>query len=252
MAIRYGTRRLIGGLIALVALPPAAAEAWTWPVRGPVIARFAYARASPFAAGQRRGIDIAAPRGTPVVAACGGRVRFAGTVGTSGRTVSTACGGYVVSYLHLDGIATRRGARVHAGDPIGAVGTTGRRHEARPHVSFGVRRASDRWGYVDPLRVLPGERGMPPDLAPLPRRRLPRDTPLGRAPAPEHRPVAAPAGRSAGIGGAAEVDPHGLWVPAGVVLVFVAAAAPLATVRLRRGRRRPIPRGEAAARPAGA
>jgi hypothetical protein len=252
MAIRYWTRRLVGGLIALVALPPAAAEAWTWPVRGPVIARFAYARASPFAAGQRRGIDIAAPRGTPVVAACGGRVRFAGTIGTSGRTVSTACGAYVVSYLHLDGIATRRGARVHAGDPIGAVGTTGRRYEARPHVSLGVRRASDRWGYVDPLRVLPGERGMPPYLAPLPRRRLPRDTPLGRAPAPEHRPVAAPTRRSALIGGAAEVDPHGLWVPAGVVLVLVAAAAPLAGLRVRRPRRRLAPRAEGAARPAGA
>jgi hypothetical protein len=243
-------RRLVGGLIAFVALPPAGAEAWTWPARGPVIGRFAYARANPFAAGQRRGIDIAAPRGTPVVAACGGRVRFAGPIGTSGRTVSTACGAYVVSYLHLDEIATRHGAQVHAGDPIGTVGTTGRRHEARPHVSFGVRRASDRWGYVDPLRLLPRERGVPPDLAPLPRRRLPRDTLLGRAPAPAHRPAAAPARGSGLIGGAADVDPHGLWVPAGVVVVLLAAGAPLATLRVRRARRRPIPRAEAAARPA--
>jgi hypothetical protein len=252
MAVRYGIRRLGGGLIAFVALPPAAAEAWTWPVRGPVIGRFAYVRANPFAAGQRRGVDLAAPRGTPVVAACGGRVRFAGAIGTSGRTVSTACGGYVVSYLHLDGIATRHGARVHAGDPIGTVGTTGRRHEARPHVSFGVRRATDRWGYVDPLRLLPRARGVPPDIAPLPRRRLPIDTPLGRARAPEHRPVAAPAGRSAMFGGAAEVDPDRLWIFGGAALVAVAAAAPLATLRVRRARRRPIPRAEAAARPASA
>lgn len=250
MAVGYRMRRLVGGLIAFVALPPAGAEAWTWPVRGPVIGRFAYARANPFAGGQRRGIDIAASRGTPVVAACGGRVRFAGQIGTSGRTVSTACGAYVVSYLHLDRITARRGAQVHAGDPIGTVGTTGRRHEARPHVSFGVRRASDGWGYVDPLRLLPRERASPPDLAPLPRRRLPRDTPLGPAPAPAHRPAPAPARRSGLIGGAAEVDPDGLWVPAGGVLVLLAAGAPLVTLQVRRARRRPIPRGEAAARPA--
>jgi hypothetical protein len=244
---------LVGGLIAFVALPPAAAEAWTWPVGGPVIGRFAYARANPFAAGQRRGIDIAAPRGTPVVAACGGRVRFAGPIGTSGRTVSTACDPYVVSYLHLDAIAVRRGARVHAGDPIGAVGSTGRRHEARPHVSFGVRRGRDRWGYVDPLRLLPREGASPPDIAPLPRRGPPpRTGPLGRAPAPEHRPLAAPAGRSALIGGAAEVDSDSPWLAGGAALVVIAAAAPLATLRVRRARRRPTPRAEAAGRPAAA
>jgi hypothetical protein len=246
-------RLLVGGLIAFVALPPAAAEGWTWPVRGPVVGRFVYARANPFAAGQRRGIDIAAPRGTPVVAACAGRVRFAGPIGTSGRTVSTACDPYVVSYLHLDTIAVRRGARVHAGDPIGTVGTTGRRHESRPHVSFGVRRAIDRWGYVDPLRLLPREGASPPDLAPLPRRGArPRPRPLGRAPAPEHRPVVAPARRPALIGSAAEVDSDSLWVPGGAALVVVAAAAPLATLRVRRARRRPAPRAEADARPASA
>jgi hypothetical protein len=244
-------RRLLGGLVALVALPPAAAEAWTWPVYGPVVGHFAYHRSSPFLSGQRRGIDIAAPRGAPVVAACAGRVRFAGSIGTSGHTVSTACGPYVASYLHLEGIATRRGARVRAGDPIGTVGTTGRRHETRPHLSFGVRRASDRWGYVDPLRLLRREGAPPPDLAPLPRRRLPGDTPLGRAPAPEQRPVASPARRSALVG-AAKVDPDTRWLTAGAALVVIATAAPLGTVRIRRARRRPAPRTEAAPRPAGA
>jgi hypothetical protein len=248
-----GTFVLLAAGASFVALPPPAAEAWIWPVHGPVVGRFAYARANPFARGQRRGVDIAAPRGTPVVAACGGRVRFAAPIGTSGRTVSTACGAYVVSYLHLDAIATRRGARVHAGDAIGTVGTTGRRHEARPHVSLGVRRASDRWGYVDPLRLLPGESASPPDLAPLPRRGAPpRTGPLGRAPAPEHRPVVARATRPAVIGSAAEVDSDSLWVPGGVALVVIAAAAPLATFRVRRARRRPTPRAEADARPASA
>jgi Peptidase family M23 len=249
----HGTFVLLGGLLAFLALPPTAAEAWTWPVRGRVVGRFAYARANPFAAGQRRGIDIAAPRGTPVVAACGGWVRFAGPIGTSGRTVSTACGAYVVSYLHLDAIAVRRGARVHVGEPIGAVGTTGRRHEARPHLSFGVRRARDRWGYVDPLRLLPREGASPPDIAPLRRRGAPpRAGPIGRAPYPDHRPLAARVRRSAPIGGAAEVDSDSPWVAGGAALMVIAAAAPLATLRIRRARRRPTPRAEAAARPAGA
>ena len=42
----------------------------------------------PYAAGQHRGIDIAAAIGTTVVAAAGGEVRFAGTAGSSGITVS--------------------------------------------------------------------------------------------------------------------------------------------------------------------
>ena len=242
----------LAGVAALASPAPAAGGAWTWPVRGAVLSRFAYDRSSPFLRGQRRGIDIAAPRGAPVVAACAGRVRFAGSIGTSGRTVSTACGSYVVSYLHLDGIVMRRGARVHAGDPIGTVGTTGRRHEARPHVSFGVRRASDRGGYVDPRRLLPRARGVPPARAPCPGDRPTRDAPLGRAPAPEHRPVAAPARRSARVG-AANVDPNTLWAPAGAALILIAAAAPLATLRVRRvRRRRPTPRAEPDARPAGA
>jgi hypothetical protein len=238
-----GTLVLLSAL-AFVALPPAAAEGWIWPVHGPVIARFAYARANPFVRGQRRGVDIAAPRGTPVVAACAGRVRFAGTIGTSGRTVSVACGRYVVSYLHLDRIATRRGARLGAGDSVGTVGTTGRRREVSPHLSFGVRRSVDRWGYVDPLRLLPREGGGPPDLAPPLRRRIaPRGSPLGPAPTPAHtrtvrgeQPGSLPAGAAAKVSGSGL--PLGvLWLPAGTVLVLVAAAAPLATIRVRRVRR---------------
>jgi hypothetical protein len=268
------------GAALMLASPAVAAASWTWPVRGPVLARFAYRVQTPFARGQRRNVDIAAPAGTPVLAACAGRVRFAGSVGTSGRTVSAACGAYVVSYLHLDRIATRRGARLDAGDPIGTIGVTGRRRERRPHLSFGVRRASDRWGYVDPVRLLPRGGAPPPDAAPTarPRRSPP---PLGAAPAGEHRPVAVgdrePARGPGAVGvprpargpvplgdrelARAPLLPAGerrrshepvsashpsalplgsLWVPAGVALALVAIGAPLAGARLRR-RRRPAP-----------
>src|SRR6266545_3941653 len=88
---------LVGPLaaLALLLLPSEALAArWIWPVRGPVIARFHYGH-DPFARGQHRGVDIAAPAGTPVRSACSGRVRFAGAIGTSGRTVSVACGPFV-------------------------------------------------------------------------------------------------------------------------------------------------------------
>jgi hypothetical protein len=242
-----------------------------WPVRGPVLARFAYRATDPFTRGQRRGIDIGAPAGTPVVAACAGRVRFSGAVGTSGRTVSVACAPYVVSYLHLDALATRRGARLDAGDAVGTVGTTGRRHERRPHLSFGVRRASDRWGYVDPLRLLPRAGAPPSDLAPTTRaRRSP--APLGPAPASERRPVPSRARVPTGDprpslvpGPASERRPSlgpvpaparhrplprsrppglplgSLWLPAGGALVLVAAGAPLVALRRRRRRRNLAP-----------
>src|SRR3954451_24489225 len=90
---------VIAGLAVLT--PAALAATWHWPVRGPVVKRFHYRAAEPFARGRHRGIDIAASAGAPVVSACAGRVRFAGTVGTAGRAVSVACGRFIASYLHL-------------------------------------------------------------------------------------------------------------------------------------------------------
>ena len=64
-------------LLALVLPRPASAagrERWRWPLHGDVVGAFRYAPRHPFAAGARRGIDIAAPRGATVRAACPGRV----------------------------------------------------------------------------------------------------------------------------------------------------------------------------------
>src|SRR3954468_18852684 len=163
--------------LCLLGAPPAhAAPGWVWPLRGEVVTPYRNG-GDPYAAGQHRGINIAGPVGAPVVAAAGGVVRFAGTVGSSGLTVGirTADGRYDTSYLHLSSVSVREGDRLAAGERVGAVGTTGRRSTARPHLHFGVRDAGSRHGYHDPLELLP------PPARPRP---APRGTPA---------PVGAPA-----------------------------------------------------------
>src|SRR4051812_12215672 len=93
-------------LLGLLAAPPAAASPeWVWPVEGRVITPFRNG-ADPYAGGQHRGIDIAAPVGTTVVAAAAGSVTFAGVAGSSGLTVGirTADGRLDTAYLHLAAI----------------------------------------------------------------------------------------------------------------------------------------------------
>src|SRR5437763_7232611 len=115
-------------LTALLATAPPsfAAGDWTWPVHGEVITEF-HNGDDPYAAGQHRGVDIAAPVGTAVVAATSGSVVFAGVVGSSGLTVAerTADGRYELSYLHLSALAVRAGERVEGGTRLGAVGVSG-------------------------------------------------------------------------------------------------------------------------------
>jgi hypothetical protein len=205
-------------IAVLLVLAPAAhgGAHWRWPVQGPVAERFA-AGEDPFARGQHRGIDIASPAGTRVGAACAGRVVFAGTVGTAGRTVSEL----TATYLHLSSIAVRSSEEVGGGERIGAVGTSGRPSTSEPHLHFGVRRSAERFGYVDPLLLLPRRAPLPPGPAPLVRR--PR-LPTPPAALPRKRPVPVRPGRA----------PVAVWVGAGLLAV----AAPGLGLRARRRRRR--------------
>jgi hypothetical protein len=191
-------RRLLLVLTAFLSLAAALAApaeaAWLWPVRGEVITQYRNG-SDPYAGGQHRGIDIAAPAGTPVVAAAGGEVRFAGTAGSSGLTVSVRTGdGYDTSYLHLSSIAVRAGTHVSGGERLGAVGTTGERSATAPHLHFGVREAGSRYAYVDPLSLLPPAAAPPPLQAPHP---TPATAPAPLAPSPAPAPRAAPAPGSA-------------------------------------------------------
>jgi hypothetical protein len=158
---------------------------WTWPVRGKVITPYRNG-SDPYAAGQHRGIDIAADVGDRVVAATAGTVTFAGVAGSSGLTVSirTADGRFDTSYLHLSSTAVRAGESVAAGQRVGAVGTSGQRSAEQPHLHFGVREAGQRHAYRDPLDFL-----TPPPADPRPSP-APRPAPV---PVADHAPIPLPA-----------------------------------------------------------
>lgn len=159
-------RLLLPVLLAFQAgAPPALA--WTWPVDGPVLKPFAYA-GDPYAAGQHRGVDLGAPRGSPVVAPASGVVGFAGTVPGGGRTLTIATGdGYAVTLVHLGSIGIVVGADVAEGAVVGSVGPSGEAEHAVPYVHLGIRLATEPAGYVDPLGLLPPPAGPPPVEEPV-------------------------------------------------------------------------------------
>ena len=182
--------------LALLVLAPPAAAAWLWPVSGEVITPYRNG-ADPYAAGQHRGIDIAAPIGTPVVAAAGGQILHSSTVGSSGLTVSVRTSeGVDTSYLHLSSVTVREGQTVAAGERLGAVGASGTRSAEVPHLHFGVRESGSRHAYRDPLAFLPpapvGSPGSSPhsEPSPVPAPETPGVPAPGIAPAPGRVPAA--------------------------------------------------------------
>ena len=101
------------------------------------------------------GMDIPAPKGTPVVAPAAGRVVDTGDYFFNGRTVWIDHGAGLLSMVcHLDTIGVKPGDALAAGDVVGTVGATGRVTGPHLHWSVSLNRAM-----VDPalfLRDAPG------------------------------------------------------------------------------------------------
>ena len=96
-----------------------------------------------------KGLDFAAPRGTPIYAAGNGTVEHAGKKGAYGNYVRIRHNSeYATAYAHMKKLNTRKGRRVKQGQIIGYVGTTGR--STGPHLHYEVLRGGRQ---VNPLRV---------------------------------------------------------------------------------------------------
>jgi murein DD-endopeptidase MepM/ murein hydrolase activator NlpD len=86
---------------------------------------------------QHSGLDIAAPIGTPVLAAKDGFVITTEDFFYSGKTVIVNHGqGFITSYSHLDTILSQPGDNIQQGEVIGTIGKTGR--VTGPHLHWSV------------------------------------------------------------------------------------------------------------------
>ncbi len=105
------------------------------PVRGMISYGYGWRR-DPFT-GQRafhKGIDVVAPRGTPVMSPAAGVVTKASRAGSYGNVVFITHGnGLTTRFAHLDGFAVKVGEQVQRGDVIGYLGNTGRSLGAHLH-----------------------------------------------------------------------------------------------------------------------
>lgn len=116
-------------------------------------------------AGRRshHGVDIFAPRGTPVLAASDGVVTRANTTSVGGNVVwvSDANRNMRLYYAHMDTHTVERGQRIQAGDQLGTVGNTGNAVTTPPHLHFGVYAR----GPVDPFPFLERRRTEPDEIS---------------------------------------------------------------------------------------
>ena len=111
----------------------------TWPVAGWIASPFGE-RTAPFTGKKEfhKGIDIAAPIGTPVVAPGEGVVTFAGeTEGGAFGLVIDHQGGLTTSYGHLRDVLVSKGQAVVRGQAIGHVGDSGQ--SSGPHLHYETR-----------------------------------------------------------------------------------------------------------------
>jgi murein DD-endopeptidase MepM/ murein hydrolase activator NlpD len=129
------------------------------PTNGSISSSFSRMRQHPILnrARPHEGVDITAPRGTAIVAAAKGRVRFVGYQGEFGLMVEIDHGfGYITRYAHASRALVRAGQQVKRGDTIAQVGETGL--AVGPHLHYEVLlngRAINPKPYLMDLSVIP-------------------------------------------------------------------------------------------------
>ena len=126
--------------------PPA--KGFVWPAKGVFTSGF-----GPRWGRMHKGIDIAAPTGTPIHAAADGVVVSAGwNRGGYGKLVDIRHpDGTLTRYAHNSKIVVRKGQRVQQGQLISKMGSTG--FSTGPHLHFEIRKGGKK--AVNPIAFLP-------------------------------------------------------------------------------------------------
>lgn len=135
------------------ALPPPlpGGKGFVWPVEGRVLGTYGEGPGGT----HNDGINIAAPEGTPVVAAEAGVVAYTGNElrGYGNLVLIKHAGGWMTAYAHNQTVLVKRGDTVRRGQMIARVGATGAVGE--PQLHFEMRRGTRA---LDPTAYLPAMR----------------------------------------------------------------------------------------------
>ena len=131
--------------------PPVGQRCWLWPTTGKVIMPYSTAD------GGNKGIDISAPRGTPIYAAGAGKVVYVGNQlrGYGNLIIIKHSEDYITAYAHNDTMLVNNGQSVKAGQKIATMGST---DAASVRLHFQIRYRATA---IDPLRYLPPQGSKP-------------------------------------------------------------------------------------------
>jgi murein DD-endopeptidase MepM/ murein hydrolase activator NlpD len=157
VAVPRRSASLSPGPTTLSPPPPRQGERFLWPVRGRILVGF-----GPRGGGLHNdGINIAASEGTPVLAAEGGVVAYAGNQlqGFGNLLLIKHADGWLSAYAHNQTLLVGRGDVVKRGQVIARVGRTG--NVSTPQLHFELRRAGravDPTSHLVRLAWLPGPR----------------------------------------------------------------------------------------------
>ena len=121
-----------------VPLPLHASLPSMMPCTGIITSEFGWRRMGHGRSRMHLGVDIAAPKGSPVLAPADGRVAFAGRKGGYGLAIVIDHGGELTTlYGHNSKLFVTEGEIIKKGQEISLVGSTG--HSTGPHVHYEVR-----------------------------------------------------------------------------------------------------------------
>lgn len=127
------------------------AMAGNTPEENPIVFSFPisqYKRVSRGYTGKHKGVDISAPKGTPIYAAEAGWITYQGRrfKGYGKLVILEHSQKWATFYAHMTKFELSEGAWVNKGDIIGYVGNTGR--STAPHLHFEIRFNN---GAIDPM-----------------------------------------------------------------------------------------------------